>query len=303
MQKSVLALGVVLGFALAVVPSCGRPCGPQSCAGCCDASGACVAPTASAADATCGTQGARCVDCTAAQQVCDPTAFACAPKQGPSCTVAARDCPAGEGQCVAFDQAGTARCFPGACDTLVQDCPSGSRCLYAPLTDGGVGRACGAAGTVAENATCATTGFDDCGVGLACVGVQGQRTCHRYCASDADCGASARCSLRVTFTGTVEKPSFCVSVMPCDPLASTCPSGQTCTPLPGGSLCTPAGTVMDTGTCSSQEPCVEGDLCLVPAAGQTTGTCRKICNLDAGMPACASGTCTPLLGVNFGACT
>jgi hypothetical protein len=297
MQKQMLALGVVMGFALAMAPSCGSPCGPRTCNGCCDATGMCI--NVSNVDATCGTLGARCDDCTASQQVCDATTFSCTAR---SCSVAAKDCPAGAGQCVAIDQAGAARCFPGACDTLLQDCPTGGRCLYAPLSDGGVGRTCGSAGTVAENAACGAGGSDDCGVGLSCVSVAGQRTCHRYCATDTDCGASARCSLSVSFTGTAEKPTFCLSVMPCDPLASTCPANQTCTPLTGGSVCTPAGTVMDTGVCSSQAACVVGDLCLVSTPGETSGTCRKICNLDAGQPACTSGTCTPLLGVAFGAC-
>lgn len=56
-----LALGLLLGMSLAVVPSCGKKCNPTTCkTGCCNAKDECVAePTVAA----CGVEGAKCSAC------------------------------------------------------------------------------------------------------------------------------------------------------------------------------------------------------------------------------------------------
>ena len=58
-----LTLGAVLGFMVAVVPSCGKapvPCSPVNCdRGCCNA-GVCVTSPANANNKTCGTAGLAC---------------------------------------------------------------------------------------------------------------------------------------------------------------------------------------------------------------------------------------------------
>ena len=54
--------GLVVGFLVAVAPSCGRPCTAANCLGCCNANGVCapgVSPNA------CGTNGAECAVCQA----------------------------------------------------------------------------------------------------------------------------------------------------------------------------------------------------------------------------------------------
>ena len=63
-----LALGTVLGFLIAVVPSCGTPtktCGASNCnTGCCNSSNVCVTSPSNANNNSCGTSGNACVDCT-----------------------------------------------------------------------------------------------------------------------------------------------------------------------------------------------------------------------------------------------
>lgn len=57
-------LGVSLGVAFAVAPACGAPgastCGPSTCTGCCDSSGACLSGSVGSA---CGVQGELCAAC------------------------------------------------------------------------------------------------------------------------------------------------------------------------------------------------------------------------------------------------
>ena len=56
--------GLVVGFLLAVAPSCGRPCTPANCLGCCTADGLC----APGVDTTrCGANGAECSACVGTQ--------------------------------------------------------------------------------------------------------------------------------------------------------------------------------------------------------------------------------------------
>lgn len=63
-----LALGLAVGFFAGLLPACGatRPCGPDTCIGCCDTTGGCVAGTGKGA---CGSAGAACVACPD-EQVC-----------------------------------------------------------------------------------------------------------------------------------------------------------------------------------------------------------------------------------------
>ena len=56
--------GLVVGFLLAVAPSCGRPCTAANCLGCCNAEGVC-APGVSTG--SCGANGAECSTCAGTQ--------------------------------------------------------------------------------------------------------------------------------------------------------------------------------------------------------------------------------------------
>ncbi len=84
MNLKALSFGAVLGFVLAVIPSCGsNTCGPQNCEGCCDAMNKCVPQSASNSNVACGRQGLTCANCSTMAQVCNPTSFVCeTPGQG-----------------------------------------------------------------------------------------------------------------------------------------------------------------------------------------------------------------------------
>lgn len=77
MKMRALALGAVLGFVIAIVPSCGNnTCGPQNCDGCCDGK-TCVKKPANNNNNTCGSAGNACVNCAAIQSTCNPTTSTC----------------------------------------------------------------------------------------------------------------------------------------------------------------------------------------------------------------------------------
>ncbi|MBX7113286.1 MAG: hypothetical protein K1X64_03045 [Myxococcaceae bacterium] len=80
MNRKALALGAVLGFLVAVVPSCGgnSKCSAANCStGCCDAKGVCIKDNKNKENATCGNNGNACVDCTASSKTCDAATLAC----------------------------------------------------------------------------------------------------------------------------------------------------------------------------------------------------------------------------------
>jgi hypothetical protein len=58
------SLGMMLGLLVALAPGCAKKCGPDSCAGCCDATNACVTAVT---DTACGVNGAACGACSATQ--------------------------------------------------------------------------------------------------------------------------------------------------------------------------------------------------------------------------------------------
>ncbi len=78
MNVRALVLGVAIGFLVAVAPSCGgNKCGPNNCGGCCDASGKCIAKPNNANDATCGSVGNACDDCSKKSLKCNANSFVC----------------------------------------------------------------------------------------------------------------------------------------------------------------------------------------------------------------------------------
>lgn len=83
MNFKVLALGAALGFAIAVVPSCGTAkCSAANCKGCCGSDNKCQGSPNNTNNTTCGTSGGSCIDCTKTNQVCNATTFQCADGTG-----------------------------------------------------------------------------------------------------------------------------------------------------------------------------------------------------------------------------
>lgn len=77
MKIQALALGTVLGFLVAIAPSCGQPmCSAANCDGCCKGT-TCVAKPNNSNNTTCGTSGNMCTDCSASGTACDSTTFTC----------------------------------------------------------------------------------------------------------------------------------------------------------------------------------------------------------------------------------
>jgi hypothetical protein len=57
-------MGIVMGLVVALVPSCGKKCGPENCTGCCNAKNECSMVIS---DSSCGTAGALCSACPEGQ--------------------------------------------------------------------------------------------------------------------------------------------------------------------------------------------------------------------------------------------
>lgn len=157
MNLKALSFGAILGFLVAVVPSCGTTnnaaCGPTTCSGCCDATNTCVPATASNSNTACGTGGATCTNCTASGKTCSSN-FTCVGGSGGGNgatgggsagtgggsagtgggTVATGGGTAATGGGTAGTGGGTAGTGGGtagtSCDIIAQNCPSGSACMF-----------------------------------------------------------------------------------------------------------------------------------------------------------------------------
>jgi len=174
-------------LALACQKDPAAPCGPGTCAGCCDSSGACVMDNGS--NVTCGSDGAACADCFAGGAIC-----------GPAKT------------CVGLD-GGCPTCGPGTCDPCTNGCCVQNQCTTCSVGGPGIGDAC-------------ATRFDCSGVDQLLVDAQGRRGgppicrtvetsgtaypggyCTRQCDDDAQCGDGNFCGTRGGPWG--EAPSLC----------------------------------------------------------------------------------------------
>ena len=148
---------------------CVRPCGPDTCAGCCSATGECLAGASDAA--ACGENGAACAACGPAKAcsagkcvaaTCDATCNGCCKPDG-SCVPYAGEagsgrskatCGARGSQCVAC--AGDGECDEGACrpnPASTPKCPIGcwasdGTCVAGtdPVACGSAGNSCDACG-------------------------------------------------------------------------------------------------------------------------------------------------------------
>ncbi|PTL85157.1 hypothetical protein DAT35_00025 [Vitiosangium sp. GDMCC 1.1324] len=204
------------------------------------------------------------------------------------------------------------RCFPGGCDLVAQDCPSGSKCTYVRQGDV-TARRCVPDGTVAEGGACASTAtpsgdfYDTCKAGLYCTDQKAPGggtvfTCQKFCYGSEQCTAPRDCIEVLRFTGSDELPRVCGEAGPkCDPLAQGCASPRGCYPSPGsGPVCATAGTAEDGAPCTYSNDCRPGSACVKDGAALT---CRRLCRAPSGEPGCASGHCEPLLGsTGVGAC-
>lgn len=233
MNRKALALGAVLGFLVAVVPSCGgTKCSPASCTGCCDAKGACVKDPDNKKAATCGKNGASCQDCGAgtcdAAQVCmggtgggmgggtgggtgGGMVTACNSTNCSGC------CPAGGGSCIPYASQNANTCGGGA--AACGACTTGQQCSY-----------------TAQG--CVTSMVAD-------AGPEGGKT-GAPCATDTDCGFGTagntlKCRLATALGDGGYPGGYCTKV--CD-MPGQCAGDTTCVGIPErfgevDSLCLP----------------------------------------------------------------
>lgn len=213
---------------------------------------------------------------------------------GAACSVPNQDCVPGT-SCLVIADAGTSRmrgvCIRGECDLVKQNCPDGQQCGYPPSADGGVRtRRCYSAsgqGLATEGQAC--TSFFDCAKGLVCITNSGAPTgftCERYCYEERGCSGGRPCVLGAPYPGNREALLFCATApTACDLVTQApCVAPRACRLVDDLPFCQPPGSVGLDGMCLRHSDCERGLLC-------TAGNCRAICDLDAGMPTCASGTC------------
>lgn len=196
-------------------------------------------------------------------------------------------------------------CFPGECDLVKQDCPSGNKCTY--VLEGSVTRrrcVSEVSGAVGEGSACETQltpggGFyDTCKAGLYCTdrrGTDGSTafTCQRFCYGAAQCTAPRECSDTLRFTGSSELPRVCGEPGPtCDLLAQGCGGTLGCYPSTRSTaVCVTAGAGTEGAACTYSNDCGVGSVCVKGGSGQV---CRRLCRSPSGSPTCASGQCEPL---------
>ncbi|MGZ3459329.1 MAG: hypothetical protein ACXU86_12600 [Archangium sp.] len=203
-------------------------------------------------------------------------------------------------------------CFPGECDLVAQDCPSGNKCTYVRQGSATI-RRCVPDGTVAEGAACQSTAtpegdfYDTCKAGLYCTDESAPDggtsfTCQKFCYGSEQCTAPRDCIEVLRFAGSNELPRVCGEAGPgCDLLAQGCASSLGCYPSPkSGPVCVTAGAVTDGSACTYSNDCRPGSACVKESTGLV---CRPLCRAPSGEPGCASGHCEPLQDFSgVGAC-
>src|SRR5687767_11261116 len=249
MNYKALALGAVIGFGIAIFPSCGpAKCSPANCKGCCNTGGKCIDP---GTNTDCGSQGVACKACVG-NEVC--TAGICQTGGGAGGGGGGAGGGGGGAACSPACSTNT-KCVNGTCvcdaTTCTNGCciSSGSTVLCAPGNSqsncGKGGAACVACNSAASetcvNQACTNTAADagQCPDKAGITGVA--------CATNADCQCGLECRM-VTETN-----------------ASNTYSGGYCTRR--------CGTGSDGGTCASDSVCVSFN----PQLGEPNALCSPRC--------------------------
>lgn len=184
------------------------------------------------------------------------------------------------------------------CDLFGQDCPEGEKCT--PWNeDGGDVLDCSRCSAIAAQPrglgeTCtvegsATSGLDDCDLGLLCWDVDPdtlQGTCAALCTGSEDdpqCEGSTEC--------LIANDGYLIVCLPaCDPLTfGSCPDDEACVPSREAFVCVPSPTPAGSGPCQLgviPSACGIGSVCapaeLGPSCdGLENGCCAPTCSLAA----------------------
>ena len=240
MNLKALSLGVVVGFLVALSPSCGgtSQCSASNCAGCCDASGMCVTTTTAVA---CGASGNVCKSCSAGEScvsgVCTAggTATDAGTDGGPG-TQAPSSCPTGcfaGGVCVlgkSVNNCGTGGVVCDVCDTAAGETCTNQVCTVpdaGPLGAGSLGSAC------TQDSDCNVNGGNPsrCKLTTSQGNLQYKGGyCTRRCYEDSQCGENGMCVYALGPFGEAEN----ICVLKCD--------AQTPCPRTDGYICLNFGT-------------------------------------------------------------
>jgi hypothetical protein len=204
----------------------------------------------------------------------------------------------------------------GACDLVLQDCPSGSQCAAQPLADGGYTAACGptyGVQHIAAGYPCcppAAPADDPCLPGLQCVGdpcagdagdAGGGGRCSPYCCAgdDTPCGVSpegfaGHCDIGVVDNAGTPLYDVCEYAPTCEPLGLLpCPAGYTCLveDTTGGAKCSPiynggAPPAGEGQPCPHDNACQSGLMCLRTSGpeGGSESVCLMLCYTGQGAP-------------------
>lgn len=239
MNVRALTLGAVLGFVIAVVPSCGgSKCGPQNCGGCCDSAGKCVAKPNNANNSTCGASGNTCDDCTAKSQACNPNTNVCEASGtgggagggtgggsgGGGGTTTCDGCRLPNGTCVPLNNTSVNNCGSGgatcaACSTG-QLCISGGCQTVDAGTTASIGSACASdsdCAAIPMTSTDQQVGFvpfcKKTALDLTSANGQGYAYTNGYCSKrcgfeQTSCGTGNRCFISLGQLGEFENVCF-----------------------------------------------------------------------------------------------
>jgi len=173
------------------------------------------------------------------------------------------------------------------CHVLLQACTvPGESCYFTEA-----GAECLATGTSGCGQRCEYA--NDCPVGTACAGDPGY--CFGLCNAGQPCANGATCRE----FGEVEAVGYCP--MACSVLAQDCPDGLGCFLVNGGEECAPllSPSFKENQVCKSANRCQVGLVCHKLDAKR----CLKACHITDRAYPCATGTCTPLEGLEpLGVC-
>lgn len=326
MNFKALSLGALIGFLVALSPSCGgvTKCDASNCGGCCDkVTGVCVTvPTAIA----CGASGVECKTCNAGETcsagVCKADT---AGKDGGVGTDGGTACNASNcaGCCAAGKcQAGTQNTLCGkggalceTCDTNVGETCSNQVCTVpdgGPIAAGSLGSAC------TQDSDCDVNGGNPsrCKLTTSAGNLEYKGGyCTRRCLQDTDCGSDGMCIYGLGPFGEAEN----ICVLKCD--TGECPrtDGYAC--LNFGSQSSPMGAcwIDDTngnnyatidagppaGAGVAGSACADDSVCQPPASGfcitadqgYPGGSCSADCSLALVDEFCGTGGACSLYAI------
>ncbi|MBX7102068.1 MAG: hypothetical protein K1X89_30415 [Myxococcaceae bacterium] len=269
----VALLGMGIGLLVALAPSCGKKCGPDTCStGCCNAKNECVGGTDTA---TCGKGGASCSACSGTDTCTDG---ACTPVMVMDAGQDAGEVDAGPPPCVTDDDcsylktgkrcAMDGQCVDGRGCNFDSDCSSEDSADY-----------CYRFGVQCR---CVTSGAG------APSGYSG--VCHRRKAACDECTTDSECGDGLLFT-----PQGKCAALPGDSSGKkycrqqpqgSCPCGLI---NDGNGYCIPQNGSCATKACSKDGDCGAGTVC----NSTTCGICVARCRWDFDKKAVASPGCPP----------